>query len=118
MSDSETRDDDKMSINGDNLERKYTGPPYDHLIINHEFKNNFLFIEKREKRSIPQKSFMKINTIGEVNTEFNKVRHVIWYTVHAEINGNIKKYNFKYGDKASEFVDSLYKLFIEQENLE
>ena len=33
----------------------------------------------------------------------------------AEINDKIINYNFRYGDKASDFVDKLFNLFMEQE---
>ena len=88
-------DDDNISISGDNTEKKRYEPPYDHLISNYDFRKNFLIIEKREKRGVPQKSFMKINDIGDVSTKMNKVRHVIWYSVNADINGKLYTYNFK-----------------------
>ena len=109
-------DDDNISIAGDNTEKKRYDPPYDHLISNYDFRNKFLIIEKREKKGVPQKSFMKINNIGDVSTKMNKVRHVIWYSVNADINEKLYTYNFKYGDKASEFVDKLFDLFVAQEN--
>ena len=107
-------DDDNLSVIGDGERRRY-GPPYDHLILNYELKNKYLFIEKRGRKGAAQKSFMKIKKIGEVFTEMKQVRHVIWYSVSAEINDKIINYNFRYGDKASDFVDKLFNLFMEQE---
>jgi len=109
MSSTEQRDiDDTESNMGD---RKYKLPPYDHIILNHKFDNQILFVEKKLKKGLPQKSFQKINSIGDVNTVQKQVGGTIWYEVNAEINNKDVMYSFRKGNIASEFVDKLFELF-------